>query len=66
MSIDIESWPSSENDENISTLLILETCKNAFEIHFKFVLLFSCGCKFSVSLPYSAMGWSVVYDCGIS
>ena len=26
----------------------------------------SCYCKCSVALPYGAMGWSAVCDCGIS
>ena len=25
----------------------------------------SCYCKCLVALPHGAMGWSVVYDCGI-
>ena len=25
----------------------------------------SCYCKCIVALPHGAMGWSVVYDCGI-
>ena len=30
------------------------------------VFLMSSGCKCSVSLSGGAMGWSAVYDCGIS
>ena len=30
------------------------------------VLRMSCYCKYSVTLPLSAMGWSAVCDCGIS
>ena len=30
------------------------------------VFLLSCGCYFSVSLPYSVLGLSSVCDCGIS
>ena len=30
------------------------------------IQLLSCGWKCSVSLPHSALGWSVVCDCGIS
>ena len=30
------------------------------------VLLMSCYCKYSVTLPHGAVGWSVVCDYGIS
>ena len=30
------------------------------------VLQMSCYCKCSVALPCGAVGWSAVYDCGIS
>ena len=30
------------------------------------VLRMSCYCKCSVTLPHGAVGWSAVYDCGIS
>ena len=33
---------------------------------FAFIVLWSCYCIFSVTLPHGAEGWSVVYDCGIS
>ena len=34
---------------------------------FAFIILqLSCYCKCSMALPYAVMGWSAVYDCGIS
>ena len=30
------------------------------------VSLVSCHCHCSVTLPHGALGWSAVYDCGIS
>ena len=30
------------------------------------VLRMSCYCECSVTLSYGAVGWSAVYDCGIS
>ena len=30
------------------------------------VFLMSCDCKCSVALPHGAMGWSAVYDYGMS
>ena len=34
---------------------------------FAFIVLWmSCCCKCSVTLPHRAVGWSVVYDSGIS
>ena len=30
------------------------------------VFLMPCGCLCSVTLPYGAVGWSAMYDCGIS
>ena len=38
----------------------------SFLVSFVFVLLLSCGCLCSVSLPRVAVDWSEVNDCGIS
>ena len=36
-------------------------------VWFAFIVLqMSCYCKFSVTLPHGAVGWSAVCDCSIS
>ena len=45
---------------------IIWTRKREISVFTLIVYLMSSDCKYSVALPHVAMGWSVVYDLGVS